>query len=372
MKSRLEDVARLAKVSVSTASRALSGRGRVSDQTRSAVLEAARRVGYDPRPPARGQGSAGGGTGYIGILFNKRLHSLVSDAFYGHVMEGVEQECRRRGYQVFFSTISGPGDGQALVRQLSDDKKMDGLILAGNDIPVSVVSFCLERKIPVVLVDNSPGDLPVDCVSIDNITGGHAATAFLLKHGHRSIAYLCGPFSHPSLRERFVGYRNALDEAGIPFDPRLVWSTEEVSLFNDEGGFQGMLRLLAGRPRPTAVFAANDFMAIGALRAAIKEGLRVPEDLSIVGFDDVDTSRLVSPPLTTVRVMKRELGAAAADRLFERIGAVTTGESLFPLRLVVYVHLVERESVCAPAGSSKGDDGAVPSERVTRVGRTGS
>lgn len=348
MSVTIEDVAKLARVSVSTVSRVLNNKGRISQETRHRVLEAARELQH-PLMTSR-LSRCRRRSDNIGILFNKRLKSLLSDPFYGLVMEGVEEVLRRKGYHVFFSTLSNKDEDLEMITAFGRDRKVDGLIMAGCDVDIDYISKALEQDIPLVLVDNNLAKPKVPCVVTDNVTGAREAVEYLIQLGHRDIGFVSGPMSHSSLNERFHGFRQALDDNHIALRSEWIHTSEDVALFGVEGGYEGMKRMLA-RPRvPTAVLTGNDFMAFGVVKAAQEAGLRVPEDLSVIGFDDVEMAAHSSPPLSTVRVRKKELGILAAKLLFEMIDEQTQAATY---NVVVHTELVIRQSVASKASQTQ-------------------
>jgi len=334
----IEDVARRAGVSVSTVSRVLNRKGRISQQTRQRVFDIARELEY-PVGPA--QTASRRRTNTIGIMFNRRLRSLLSDPFYGLVMVGVEESLRQDGYQVFFSTLGEHDDDIAAIQGFASGRRADGLILAGCDVEREYIDRIMSLGIPLVLVDNNIVSPKVPCVMTDNTAGAREAVEHLIDLGHNDIAFVSGPLTHSSLFERYQGYRQAMEAHGLPVRQELSVIYEDVSSFSVDGGFEAATRLMNRSRRPTAIFAANDPLALGAMKAALSLGLTIPRDLSIVGFDDVEAAAHTSPPLTTVRVDKTDLGRHAARLLSELIDG---GSDYAPYKIVVCTELIVRGS----------------------------
>jgi len=337
-KVTLHNIAEALGLSPSTVSRALNNKGRVSKQTRERVLEMARQLGY--RPSMAGRSLVTQRTTNFGFLVSK--HQLLSDgSFYGEVMEGAEAIASVHGYRFFFSR-----DAVENAPQLIAEGRVDGMILAGCEIPAQLI-LDMRRKLPVVVVDNHLEG--VDSVVIDNVGGARKAVTHLVQLGHRKIGFIAETLKNLSFSERFKGYKQALEVHGIILDKRLV--AEGIAGANC--GYVAMQRLLV-HARPTAVFAANDEAAAGAIRAIKESGLRIPQDIAVVGFDDGALAPHTEPPLTSVRVFRTVMGEWAVKRLLELL---TDYESP-PIQIKVSTQLVIRGSCGAKVKNRcKGGDG---------------
>jgi DNA-binding LacI/PurR family transcriptional regulator len=333
----LKDIAAALGISVTTVSRALTGQGRISDKTREKVLNKALEMGYDVKtaPSSRGEHKQ------ICIVFNSRLQSLSSDPFYGTVMVGVENECQKYGSKVFLQTISQPDDHS--LWDLHKAGRLDGLILVGADVYPSIVEQAKEYQIPTVLIDNWIPGLAVDSVVSDNRGGIMRLVNYLVSQGHRRIGFIGGPLSHRSLQERYDGYRAALRENGIARKHEWGWIHSQPGPQVDQGR-EGMEALLARGMPVTAVITDNDSTALGVLQACDQAGVKVPEDVSLVGFDNVEASAYVNPPLTTVHIPKQRMGAIAARRLHELMEG---RDADITLRITLGTELIIRKSVQA-------------------------
>lgn len=302
----LRDIAREAGVSFQTASKALKGTGRVSPETRERVRAVARRLGYVPNTVARSL-----------VTSNTRSLGFVASGMASYVltplMLGVEREATASGYFAM-TTLAHPGGDHAerLVRQLAE-RRVEGIVSAALAHQGDLAYADALRSLPnAVTVFAVAGDgLPA--VEIDEHHTGLVATRHLLRLGHRTIAQILGEPTTPPLTGRHSGYRDALREAGIDGDPDLT----DVGLWTAEGGYRAAGRLLDRAPRLTAIFAHNDYMAIGAVRAVHDRGLRVPDDVSVIGCDDIDLAGFVSPALTTIQIPFEALGAAAVRVLLD-------------------------------------------------------
>lgn len=319
----IHDIARLVGVSASTVSRALSGKGRVSQTTRERILKIAEELGYQPNVLARALATRS--TYAVGVVIHERHLPLDERSFYGIILETVEAEVTQHGYHVVFSTLRN----RVLPRCIRE-RRVDGVIFLGTDIQHELVK-AVQEELPVVLVDYH---LP-DVVSVvgDNVGGGKLATLHLLQHGHTRIAFVAETLSDQSFRERYRGYREALREHGIP--ERKEWVIEGGRRpDSDRIAMEKFLRL---RTLPTAIVAANDFMAAGAIQVLTQAGFNVPEDVAVVGFDDGALATVTRPPLTSVRVPRAEMGKTAAHyllALFQGASDVPT-LSILPTTLTI-------------------------------------
>lgn len=336
MKITLLDIANEANVSPSTVSRVLNNKGRISEETRARVLDVAIQLGYDLENRKEKNRTMN-----VGVLFDARFESLVADPFYSTVMLGAQIELRRYNYHVFFSTI----ERENLDRVVQTYReRFDGLILVGCEIESDVVDQIQEANIPFVLVDNDLPGQKANAIVTDNIEGAEEAVSFLARLGHQRIGFVGGP--QKTFLQRYEGYRRALASLGLD------WSKDQEVLFktidNEDVGRaqQAVEDLLRRVPDVTAIFACNDKNAIGAIRGVVASGRKVPDDVSVIGYDDLDISQHVEPPLTTLRIDKMQMGTMAGRRLYELLqGANTT-----PTRIVVTSTLVVRESVRPSTG----------------------
>lgn len=326
MAATIEDVARRAAVSVATVSRALRGLPNVAPSTRERVMSAAEELRYVADPSA--SRLAGGQNRTVGFVT-----PMLGQWYYAKLFSGVEAVLAASGYDVLPFTMSGPGGVRRFVETLPFRKRVDALIVA--DAPLEPEGFARVADAGVHLVTIGTLGVGVPGLTVDNVVAGRLAVGHLTGLGHRRIAQIGGiaddPFHFSVPVDRFRGYRDALEAAGVTHDPQLAVPGN----FSLEGGAEAMHRLLALDDPPTAVFACSDEMAIGAMQVARDAGLRVPEDLSIVGIDDHDVSAYVG--LTTIRQDVVGQGERAAQRLLD-LGAGRPTEPLhehLPIRLIV-------------------------------------
>lgn len=317
------DVAREAGVSPSTVSRILNGTARVTLDKRSAVEAAIRKLDFRPNLSARSLKT--GTTMTVGILAQD-----VESPFYGRAMKGIEAGLAGTGYAPIMVSGQWNADEEMTRVRLLMARRIDGLvILTGHMDDACIADFA--RHQPIVVTGRLLQAPQVRAFALDQEAGGHLATRHLLSLGHRRIAHIAGPPDHTDATDRRAGHERALREAGLAPAPELTVQGD----FLESGGLMAMNRLLdAGHPF-TAVFAANDQMAFGARMALYRRGVRVPDDVSLVGFDDLPAAAYATPPLTTVRQPLYDIGLAAAQALLEMLGHPSRPVTVPPLDLVV-------------------------------------
>ncbi|WP_075831752.1 LacI family DNA-binding transcriptional regulator [Deinococcus marmoris] len=319
----IQEVAQAAGVSIGTVSRALRQQPGVSEVTRAQVTRVAQTLGYDMAKLRAGK------LRRISFVLHRRNIGAGGNPFYSHVLHGVEDECRARGLTLHFTSLDNGDD----VAELMQRNGTDGLLCVGF-VEDDLLEQLRALDLPLVLVDLLAPGLP--SVNSDNVGGARQAVTHLLTRGRRRVAFIDGP-DHPSIRARRLGYRQALYDAGVPADPALEvcagpeGTTAEVTA--------AMHALLALPQPPDAVFAFNDASAIGAMYACQAAGLKVPQDLAFVGFDDVSAAAQTAPPLTTLRVNKEALGARGVQLLLERAALAQTE---LPVELIVRASSGER------------------------------
>ncbi|HEV8197597.1 MAG TPA: LacI family DNA-binding transcriptional regulator [Gemmatimonadales bacterium] len=300
----IRDVARAARVSVATASRALHKSHLVAHDTREAVRAVADRLHYTPHRGARSLITST--THSIGVL----LPDLYGE-FFSEVIRGIDQTAQGAGYHCLLSSVRHGGPTlEAALRSMRG--RVDGLILMSPEFTGDLSKRALPSGFPVVLLNCPPSDTPHDSIAVANFEGARAMVRHLAGLGHTRIAIIQGAEGNFDAAERMRGYRTALTEAGLRFAPELAVPGD----FSEAAGDAGARALLRVVDPPTAIFAANDGMAIGALYALRDAGRRVPEDIAIGGFDDIPMARYVEPALTSVHVDISALGEQAAGRLF--------------------------------------------------------
>jgi len=325
----INDIAKRVGLSKASVSRALNGKQDVDPETRKRVLKVAAQVGYVPSASARALSN--GRSNCLGLLVPTLTWPWILE-----VLRGVAEEIERSGYSLILYTTSGGEDSEReFMAQVVPAGAVDGLALV---IPLGMLEY-IERLakggLPIVVVDDRGHYPDLPTVATTNIEGGRSATLHLVERGRRRIAMLNGPRDFGCNRDRLEGYKSALQKAGLQFDPKLVVDSD----FKESGGASAMATLLAADPKLDAVFVANDVMAFGAMRALRNSGRRVPDDVAVVGFDDIPASAMTHPPLSTVRQPLYEMGRTAASMVM----AALRGESITK-RIELPTSLVIRES----------------------------
>jgi len=321
------DVAALAGVSRTTVSFVLNGRDvAITPATRERVLDAARTLGYHPHGPARQL--AGGQSNTVALVLRQTREQVAGDALLAETLRGLTIAARSRGYRVLVESFLPGDDGYA---ELVGSRRTDGLVVSGPRTDDRHLLELVRAGFPLVLQGALSG-LDVPSVDVDNAAGARLAVEHLLALGHRRIGCITNaPLAYTAARERLEGYRAALRTVGIEPDPAWV----EEAAFDAPSGRRAMRTLLA-RADVEAVFVASDVVAFGAIDAVRAAGRRIPDDLSIVGFDDIPLAAFLEPPLTTVRLPAYELGHAAGLALLDRISRATVpARTLLPTELVV-------------------------------------
>lgn len=325
------DVSMLAQVSPATVSRVLNGTAHVNEPTKRRVLEAVQLLGY--RPNAFARGLVTNRSGGFGITVNQ-----VASPYFGGFIKGVEEVARDAGIHLMVSSGFADEEQERESIEFLLSRRCDGMVVQAEKLSNDYLADLVMRGSPAVVVFGRlvPG-IEDACVVSDNVLGGELATRHLIEMGHRHIGHVTGPLSWPDARDRLVGYRRALESACIEFDERYVVESN----FYEEGGALSALRLLESAPEVTALFLANDQMAAGAMRVVRDRGKKIPQDISVVGYDDVYLARYLTPGLTTIRQPLLDMGRTSAHLLLERLGDSEKREVV----LRFDPELVERQSV---------------------------
>jgi DNA-binding LacI/PurR family transcriptional regulator len=333
---RLQDVAHLAGVSMGTASQALNNRPTVAAETRARVVDAAQTLGYSIR---HGSEMSEPSLKVIGMLAKHDFGvGPEVNPFYSHVHAGVENECRRQKISLMYANIEVDSSNHPLVwPQMLNESIIQGLLLVGTFIDNTVGMLRRRLDMPIVLIDGYAPNMPFDSIVTDNARGTCSALEHLFARGHRRIGLIgTNPKSPPSVLERRHSYLQFMRERNLPD------CYVEDSLLGKVSGYSACKALLERAPEITAVFAAADITAIGVQNAAHHAGRRVPDELSVVGFDNIDMASVVTPTLTTVHVHKTWMGVLGVQQLLQR-----AADSDRPrLTITVATTLIERESVC--------------------------
>jgi len=311
MKHTLESIAGLAGVSRGTVSRVINELPGVKPKVREKVLEIIEQTGYVPHPQARSL--AGGKTGNIGVIvFGPKADFLSHHIFY-EVIQGIQEDSAANAYDLLLFANRTDSD-QEYWKRIGTRRKVDGLIIMGEHIREEYLLYYRQQRIPYVLIGKRVFDsLPLACVTSNYRSGVYRAMSYLLNQGRRQIVYIRGFLDTYHEDERYAGYCQALLEAGIELNPALVL----VGKADQEEARCQMKLLLEMNIPLDAVFAANDLMAFGAMESLFERNYRVPEDISVIGYDDIQAASYFSPPLTTVRQNKKKLGQEAIGLLLD-------------------------------------------------------
>jgi LacI family transcriptional regulator len=340
----LREIARQLGLSVTTVSNVLRNKGRFSDDTRRAVLEAVHKAGYKVQPTA----SAGR---FLGLLYclppvpgrEKTItSSLPRNATYftTEAVAGIDQLLAADGYHLLFRFVSEDDKGETLPEMVAQ-RAIQGVFIVGGSVSDEFIHAIHATGLPTVVLFTQLEQVVVDCVLADNKGGAYLAVQHLISLGHRRIGMINGWPATRTSDQKLQGFQQAHAEAGLSCPPELIRTGE----FTLESGCEQAKSLLTQAARPTALFVADDTMALGALRAARELGLNVPDDLSLVGFGDSPLAGHVDPPLTTISVDKRAIGELAAQRMLQLL----SGASRRALQITVATELVRRQSTAPPA-----------------------
>jgi LacI family transcriptional regulator len=305
----IQDIAQVMGISGSTVSRALRDDPRISEKVIREVKSAAVLLGYVPNITASNLRK--GKTKLIGLIVRD-----IRDGFCLEVIPSIEAACATSEYSLLLCNAGASQQGEFEYFRTLLERRVDGIILITpvTTIPNPYIMF--GREVPLVLVDSVVNGAPICTVSVDHTMGGYLSTKHLLELGHRRIAFLSGPLSLSSSLRCVDGYHKAMTEAGVLTEDQIVILTERTDI---QAGYDGMLKIVKNTPHPTAVATFSDLMAAGALEAAHHQGISVPGEISIVGYDDIPLSSLLTPPLTTIKQNKDELGAIAMRLLLDEI-----------------------------------------------------
>ena len=334
----IRDVARAADVSPATVSRVLNGTAKVSDETNRRVAEAARALDYWPNGAARSLIRSH--THTIGVL----LPDMFGE-FFSEVLRGIDQAVRNAGLQVLLSSSQSTAEG-LLSAARAMTGRVEGFLIMAPDESAEASVDRIRKRFPVVVLNPRPSSAATASVSIANYEGAVSAVSHLARLGHRRIATVSGPVGNADSDARRRGYEVALSAHGLVLDPSMCVR----GAFTESSGYEAGGWLLRQSPIPTAIFAANDGMAIGLISRLNEAGIRVPEDIAVMGFDDIPTARYLAPPLSTVRVDAHGLGARAVACLLDLLASEDKGREI---RCTIPWDLVIRRS-CGALDVPKG------------------
>lgn len=332
----IKDIARLAGVSHSTVSRALHNSPLIPAETAGRIRKIADEQGYMPSAVARSLVTSK--TEAIGVVVTS-----IADPFNGEVVAGIEELANEHGYTVILATSQASAAREVAVVRSFQARRVDGVLVASSRVGALHTPLLSELKIPIVLLNNQHPSAYVHSVRFDNVSGAHRAARHLIELGHHRIAYLGDKFGLHSDAERYEGFCNMMAEAGMVVDGQIVVHGDG----KPEAAAAAARQLLALREPPTAILCYNDMSALGVLRQAAMEGIAVPEELSVTGFDDIFFADYLQPPLTTVRQPMRELGRRAMELLLSILRGEENDKTL-----LIEGELIVRGSTAAPGSGS--------------------
>ncbi|WP_105901583.1 substrate-binding domain-containing protein [Vibrio gangliei] len=332
----MKDIARLAQVSTSTVSHVLNKTRFVSDDIEKRVKQAAKELNYAPSALARS----------LKMKCTKTLGMLVTTStnpFFGEVLKGVERRCYEKGYNLILCNTEGDSERMKASIETLLQKRVDGLLLMCSTLEGEKIEI-FERypELPVVVMDWGPMEYASDKIQDNSFKGGYLATQYLIDNGHRNIGCITGPLHRSQASLRFEGFKQALLDNNLSLNEN--WITQ--GNFECDGGFHAYQTLKQNTLKqhtklPTALFVCNDMMAMGLINAAIQDGLTIPNDLSIIGYDDIHLTKYITPSLTTIHQPKHQLGKVAVDTLLNRLRQPDSPQQIIQLEPT----LVERQSV---------------------------
>lgn len=328
----IKDVAKLAGVSTTTVSHVINATRFVAEETKKAVWDAVKRLNYSPSAVARS----------LKINTTKSIGMIVTTSespYFAEIILAVEEHCYKQGYSLFLcNTQNDPEKIQNHLDMLVK-KRVDGILVMCSEYTETSLATLNRTDVPMVVMDWGPNDGKSDRIIDHSFEGGYIATRHLLDNGHRHIAIIAGDLFKTTAKARFDGFVKAMEEANCEINPNWIFEND----FEPEAGYESMNLLLKQERLPTAVICACDTVALGAISAITEKGLNVPRDISVIGYDNIHSSRFYSPPLTTVHQSKTRLGMSALALLLERIQH--HGQSFQPKTLAFHPKLIVRHSV---------------------------
>lgn len=327
----MNDVARRAGVSIATVSRVLNNSSSVNEETRLKILKAIKELKYQPSRVAKRLRSKGGPGNLLGVLIPD-----IQNPFYVDVLRGIEDIAYKNNYVIIVCNFSQDEKKEAMYLDILESEAIDGLIAAPASEDDVRVKKMVQSGLPVVCVDRGLNGIDVDVVWVNNDAGAFAAVDHLAKAGYKRIGHIAGLPTIPSSRLREAGYRRALAENNLPFDPQ--WLVYGNSTY--ESGVELAAKLLSLPTPPDALFTGNNLITLGALETIHKRKLHIPNDVAIIGFDDMNWSNSLNPPLTAVRQPAYEIGQRAGELLIQRI----RDPKRAPIQMTLNSELMVRES----------------------------
>ncbi|GGH88190.1 LacI family transcriptional regulator [Pullulanibacillus pueri] len=329
------DIAKKAGVSAATVSKVLNGRADVGAKTIEKVKRITEELGYQPNSLARGLATKKSKT--IGVFFQDHLNSGFRHPFLQDILASFKDVIGEHGYDLIFFANNQPNNQALSFEERAKDRNVDGLFLLGVPRTDPKLASLIKSEIPCISIDLDLMGPRASYLSSDNIAGAIMAVDYLVEMGHRDIAYISDVFATKPGHDRLIGFKTAMEKHGLPILSKWILASD----FSEQGGYQSTKKLLESKHLPTALFCAGDMMAIGAMQAIREKKLKIGEDISVIGFDDINLLKYIAPRLTTIKQKKDVMGQLAAKELLK----LMNGSPYFPTPVTVSVELVVRDTV---------------------------
>ncbi|SFA82258.1 transcriptional regulator, LacI family [Cohnella sp. OV330] len=343
---KMEDIARLAGVSKAAVSLALNGKGGIGPETRDRILQIARENGYQPKSRTAVREPQSASITFL-VFANSGivLEQYYQQPFFRELIHFIEERCRASGYSLLFASVDMSAFDEG-IRAIAEDKRADGVILLGTNLNKAMLEQVADRlNAPLVVLDTCFETLPIPFIQINNAMGAYQAGQHLCGLGHRDIGYIASDIRIRNFDDRRAGFMQALQENGRELSPEHVFSVAPTILASQDALKKRLSDYRdSRRPMPTAFFCECDYIAISAIKSLVELGYRVPEDVSVVGFDNISEALIVSPELTTVHVEKERMARLAVDMIVEAIES----DSLVGSKVIVDTQFIARGSSRSP------------------------
>lgn len=335
MKTIMQDIARLAGVSPGTVSNALNNRKGVGQETKARIIKIADEMGYFGNRKKNEER-------VIRLIIFKKHGFVVSDTqFFAALIEACENQCRKSGYELLISQVIDGEHDKEDISKIIGQRKIDGILLLATEMDETDLENFKDIDIPMVVLDSYFETKSNDYILINNVSGAYRATKYFIENGHKRIGILGSSIEINNFKYRRMGFEKAISESGIILkdkdnifiEPTLEGAYLDMKKFLEENG---------GKDLPTAFFAFNDIIALGAIKAMQEQGINIPKDVSVIGFDDIPISSLINPSMTTIKVFTNEMGALAVKRLIDK---VNDEAEVLPIKIEIDTKIIERNSV---------------------------
>ncbi len=333
----IKDIAKRAGVSHTTVSRALNGNHSIPEKTTSAIRELAKELGYLPSAAARGLKT--NKSHAIGVIVSR-----IDNPYFGEIVQGIEEVLQQTGYSLFIASSHLDFSSEKSIVQAFAEHRVDGVIISSVTFGKDHADFLKKFSMPIVVINNQSPDEYQCSIAHDDVDGGRNVARHLLSLGHTQIAYIGNASAERINEDRLLGFRAEIQRAGLHMNESLIVNCDGSEI---EDGIHAISELLKKDPLPTAVFCFNDLMAIGALSELNSRAINVPEEISIVGFDNIPYSAFTTPPLTTFDQPKRMIGAEAAQMLLDILNKPGAAQNPEPVTHIMRGHLLVRGSTKA-------------------------